>query len=83
MVRPRQTLPRWHYRSIRALRRLPPAICTLPRLRRLSLWHGALTELPPELYACTGLVELRIRGNPLPDGTLERLREALPGCTIY
>jgi len=27
--------------------------------------------------------ELRISNNPLPEGTIERLKEALPNCTIY
>jgi hypothetical protein len=65
------------------LERLPAAICKLPKLRRLHLWYSALRDLPPEIYECKTLVELRIRENPLPDGTLERLKEALPGCTIY
>lgn len=64
------------------LERLPAAICKLPRLRRLHLWYSALRELPPEIYSCTQLVELRIRENPLPDGTLDRLKEALPNCAI-
>ncbi|HUJ60139.1 MAG TPA: leucine-rich repeat domain-containing protein, partial [Kofleriaceae bacterium] len=65
-----------------ALRVLPAAVCKLPRLRRLIVWSSSLRELPPELYECTQLTELRVRDNPLPDGTLDRLREALPGCTI-
>jgi antitoxin component YwqK of YwqJK toxin-antitoxin module len=67
----------------RHLERLPEAICRLPRLRRLHVWYSALTEVPAALFECTQLVELRIRDNPLPDGTVERLREALPQCTIY
>jgi hypothetical protein len=65
------------------LERLPAAICKLPKLRRLHLWYSALRDLPPEIYECKTLVELRIRENPLPEGTVERLKEALPGCAIY
>jgi hypothetical protein len=31
----------------------------------------------------THLRELRISNNPLPDEAVARLREVLPGCTIY
>jgi Leucine-rich repeat (LRR) protein len=67
----------------RRLERLSPAICKLPRLRRLNLWYSSLTTLPDELFEMHGLIELRIRDNPLRDGTLERIREALPNCVIY
>jgi hypothetical protein len=66
-----------------SLRRLPPQICGLPRLRRLHLWYSNLTEVPDEMFGMTALEELRIRDNPLPAGVIERLREALPTCTIY
>src|SRR5262249_2559968 len=65
------------------LERLSPAICKLPRLRRLNLWYSSLRTLPDELFAMHQLTELRIRDNPLADGTFERLREALPNCVIY
>jgi antitoxin component YwqK of YwqJK toxin-antitoxin module len=65
------------------LERLPPAICKLPRLRRLSLWYSSLKTLPDELFEMKQLTELRIRDNPLADGVLERIREALPGCVVY
>lgn len=67
----------------RHLERLPPEICALPRLRSLMVWYSGLRAVPDELFACTHLEELRISNNPLPDGTLERLREALPNCKIY
>jgi hypothetical protein len=66
-----------------SLRRLPPQICRLPRLRRLHLWYSQLTDLPDDIFGMTTLEELRIRDNPLPAGVIERLREALPTCTIY
>lgn len=66
-----------------SLERLPPEICALPRLRNLIVWYSNLRAVPDELFTCTGLTELRIGHNPLPAGTLERLREALPGCSIY
>jgi len=65
------------------LERLPAAIADLSKLRRLILWHSSLRTLPPELLTMDHLVELRISGNPLPDGSIEELREALPGCKIY
>ena len=67
----------------RSLVRIPPDIARLKRLRRLHLWYSSLESIPDELYGMTHLRELRIRDNPLPDGTIDRLREALPGCTIY
>jgi internalin A len=65
------------------LERLPPEILSLPKLRRLHLWYSNLTSVPEELFSCTKLKELRITSNPLPDGVVERLREALPKTTIY
>ncbi len=67
----------------KSLKVLPPAICKLPRLRRLIVWYSDLTSLPDELFECTQLVELRVRDNPLPEGTIDRLRAALPTTTIY
>jgi hypothetical protein len=52
-------------------------------LRRLHLWYSNLTDLPDDIFGMTALEELRIRDNPLPAGVIERLREALPTCTIY
>jgi hypothetical protein len=66
-----------------SLRRIPPSLCRLPRLRRLHVWYSKLSEVPDEMFEMTALEELRIRGNPLPAGVIERLRGALPNCTIY
>ena len=66
-----------------SLEHLPPAICKLPKLRRLHLWYSNLSSVPEELFACTKLEELRITNNPMPDETVERLRKALPRTTIY
>lgn len=66
-----------------SLERLPVEIVKLPRLKALMLWHSNVAEVPPELFEATHLRELRISGNPLPDGTIEKLKEALPGCAIY
>jgi Leucine-rich repeat (LRR) protein len=67
----------------RALERLPAEIVTLPRLRALMLWHSNVSEVPAELFEATNLRELRISANPLPEGTIEKLKEALPDCKIY
>ena len=66
-----------------ALERLPVEIVKLPRLRKLMLWHSNVSEVPPELFEATHLQELRISNNPLPAGTIEKLKEALPNCAIY
>jgi len=66
-----------------SLERLPAAIVQLPRLRRLIVWCSGLTTVPDELFEARHLAELRITDNPLPPGTVERLREALPDCKIY
>jgi antitoxin component YwqK of YwqJK toxin-antitoxin module len=65
------------------LKRLPPDVARLPKLRRLCLWYSSLEEIPEVLYGMTHLRELRISHNPLPDGVVKRLKEALPACTIY
>ena len=67
----------------RHLTHLPPEIARLTGLERLHIWHSSLTALPDALFEMTHLRELRISGNPLPDGTIDRLKEALPDCTIY
>jgi hypothetical protein len=67
----------------RTLERLPAEICKLPKLTRLHIWYSNLTAVPEELFGCTRLKELRIGNNPLPEATFERLRKALPHCTIY
>jgi Leucine-rich repeat (LRR) protein len=67
----------------RALERLPAEIVTLPNLKELMLWYSNVSEVPPELFEATHLRELRISNNPLPDGTIEKLKEALPNCKIY
>lgn len=66
-----------------SLRHLPAEVARLGKLERLHLWYSQLEELPDVLFEMTQLKELRIRDNPLPDGTRERLEEALPDCTIY
>jgi hypothetical protein len=63
--------------------RLPPDVARLTNLRELMVWYSGLTEVPDALFEMTHLRELRIRDNPLPEGTIEALREALPDCTIY
>lgn len=65
------------------LKRLPPEVARLARLRQLCLWYSKLTALPEELYSMRQLRELRVRDNPLPERAVERLREAVPGCVIY
>jgi Leucine-rich repeat (LRR) protein len=66
-----------------ALERLPAEIVKLPRLKALMLWNSSVSEVPPELFEARHLRELRISDNPLPEGTIEQLKEALPDCTIY
>ncbi|NVB38832.1 hypothetical protein G6O69_13405 [Pseudenhygromyxa sp. WMMC2535] len=65
------------------LTELPGDIARLAKLERLTLWYSGLTSLPDSLFEMTGLRELRVSNNPLPQGTIERLQEALPDCTIY
>lgn len=67
----------------RHLQELPEDIGNLRGLRKLIIWYSDLRTLPRAIFNMTGLEELRIRDNPLPPGTLERLKEALPDCTIY
>lgn len=67
----------------RDLQRLPAAVGRLTNLKALHLWYSDLRTLPDELFEMTHLRELRIRDNPLPEGTIDKLREALPDCTIY
>lgn len=67
----------------RDLTRIPPDVARLENLKELHVWYSALESVPDELFEMTQLTELRIRDNPLPDGTVDRLREALPDCTIY
>ncbi|PRQ03731.1 E3 ubiquitin-protein ligase SlrP [Enhygromyxa salina] len=67
-----------------SLTHVPSAIARLTQLECLSLWSSALTELPEALFQMTTLRELRVRrNNPLPEATIDRLKEALPDCKIY
>ncbi|KIG15584.1 putative lipoprotein [Enhygromyxa salina] len=67
----------------RSLTYLPADIARLTGLSRLIIWSSGLTALPETLFEMTTLRELRVRNNPLPAGTIDRLKEALPDCTIY
>lgn len=69
--------------SSSALKTLPEHVARLENLKELMIWYSSLTELPRCLFEMTQLRELRVRNNPLPDGTLDRLREALPNCKVY
>lgn len=65
-----------------SLEHLPHDIGRLKNLERLSLWFSGLGEVPGALFEMTHLRELRIRHNPLPEQTIQLLKEALPDCTI-
>lgn len=65
------------------LKRLPPDVARLPNLTELMVWYSSLEEVPDELFEMTQLEELRIGHNPLPDGTIDLLKEALPDCKVY
>jgi hypothetical protein len=64
-------------------RHLSPEIERIKGLRRLIFWYSRVEEVPEALFSMTRLEEIRIGHNPLPEGTIERLKEALPGCKIY
>jgi hypothetical protein len=42
-----------------------------------------VSELPEVLFTMSTLADVRLRGCPLPADQVERLRRALPNCTIY
>lgn len=67
----------------RSLTHLPVDVARLKKLKTLCIWYSNLKELPACLFGMTHLTEIRVRENPLPEGTIERLREALPNTTIY
>ncbi len=67
----------------KSLEHLPEDVGRLKNLNRLVLWHSNLTKLPDALFEMTHLEEIRIKHNPLPEGTMDALKEALPNCTIY
>lgn len=59
---------------------LPAGISRLTKLRELIFWSSAVEQVPDDLYEMTWLRAVRIRGNPLGETVLARLKEALPGC---
>ena len=65
------------------LAHLPEALGKLGKLERLHIWHSGLETLPDALFEMTHLRELRVGNNPLPEGTIDKLKEALDDCTIY
>lgn len=61
---------------------LPDALERLKRLTFLDLQSTPLTTLPPVLFRMTWLRTVDLYWTTLPPAEIERLRQALPGCTV-
>ena len=70
------------YLNQNLLTELPPEIGDLQKLSELQLAYNRLTELPSKLSRLLALEWLTLRDNPLLPGQRERIKAALPSCTI-
>lgn len=61
---------------------LPPEISKLSNLECLYLSNCPLVSLPIEILELSKLKELDLRGTQVKESTINRIREALPGCDI-
>ena len=61
---------------------LPPEISKLSNLEGLYLSNCPLVSLPIEILELSKLRELDLRGTQVKESTINRIREALPGCEI-
>lgn len=68
--------------SNNSLREVPSWINQLVDLRLLDVSHNSLSRLPDELGALSRLERLILRGNPLPDEEINKIRQKLPQTTI-
>jgi len=68
--------------AVNELVTLPEGITRLRSLRRLNASANRLKALPGDLSGLVRLEVLDLRGNPLSDGELQRIRQALPNTRV-
>lgn len=73
---------RWLRLNGNNLTTLPDSITELASLERLYLAYNQISVLPADIGHMQGLDTLVLTGNPLQEGELARVREALPDCNV-
>ncbi|MCH8317283.1 MAG: leucine-rich repeat domain-containing protein [Bacteroidetes bacterium] len=65
------------------LKNIPAAIGNLHSLVELDLAFNELTSMPGEIVTLKKLTTLNLVGNPLNHVEKKKIKDSLPGCTIY